>query len=91
MHYAALRQPVDPTAFITGLKQRLTDALTRLDQALVDGTGGGVKVTSRRGPLFWSHTNPYGRFRLDRDSRIDLTAASVASRLDVAEGNESVL
>ena len=49
VHYAALRQPVDPTSFITGLKQRMTDALTRLDQALVDGTAGGVKVISRRG------------------------------------------
>ena len=42
-------------------------------------------------PLFWSHINPYGRFRLDMDSRIDLTAASVAVELDGAEGNESVL
>jgi TnpA family transposase len=30
----------------------------------------------RRGltPLFWSHINPYGRFRLDMDSRLDLSA-----------------
>ncbi len=29
----------------------------------------------RRGlsPLFWSHINPYGRFRLDMDTRLDLT------------------
>ncbi|TDO47747.1 Tn3 transposase DDE domain-containing protein [Kribbella sp. VKM Ac-2527] len=33
-------------------------------------------------PLFWSHINPYGRFRLDMDSRLDLTAAAVASGLD---------
>lgn len=26
-------------------------------------------------PLFWSHVNPYGRFRLDMDTRLDLTAA----------------
>ncbi|MET7281140.1 DUF4158 domain-containing protein [Kribbella sp. NPDC005582] len=32
VHYAALRQPTDPTEFITGLRQRMTDALTRLDQ-----------------------------------------------------------
>ncbi|TDO47748.1 Tn3 transposase DDE domain-containing protein [Kribbella sp. VKM Ac-2527] len=49
VHYAALRQPVDPTSFITSLKQRMTDALTRLDQALVDDAAGGIKVTSRRG------------------------------------------
>ena len=26
-------------------------------------------------PLFWSHVNPYGRFRLDMETRRDLTAA----------------
>jgi hypothetical protein len=25
--------------------------------------------------LFWSHINPYGRFRLDMDTRLDLSAA----------------
>ena len=31
----------------------------------------------RRGlsPLFWTHVNPYGRFRLDMSTRLDLTAA----------------
>jgi hypothetical protein len=31
----------------------------------------------RRGlsPLFWTHVNPYGRFRLDMNTRLDLTAA----------------
>lgn len=30
----------------------------------------------RRGlsPLFWSNINPYGRFRLDMNARIDLAA-----------------
>jgi hypothetical protein len=23
-------------------------------------------------PLFWTHVNPYGTFRLDMDSRLDL-------------------
>ncbi|MDG3013662.1 Tn3 family transposase [Corynebacteriales bacterium D3-21] len=49
VHYAALRQPVDPTQFVTGLRRRMSEALTRLDGALVDGTAGGVQVTSRRG------------------------------------------
>jgi TnpA family transposase len=33
----------------------------------------------RRGlsPLFWTHVNPYGRFRLDMSTRLDLTAAPV--------------
>lgn len=25
-------------------------------------------------PLFWSNINPYGRFRLDMNTRLDLTA-----------------
>jgi hypothetical protein len=41
--------------------------------------GWASKLTEegRRGlsPLFWSHVNPYGRFRLDMDTRLDLTAA----------------
>jgi hypothetical protein len=30
----------------------------------------------RRGlsPLFWTHINPYGRFRLDMNTSLDLTA-----------------
>lgn len=27
-------------------------------------------------PLFWAHVNPYGHFRLDMDTRLDLTAAA---------------
>ena len=38
---------------------------------------GKLTEEDRRGlsPLFWSHVNPYGRFRLDMDTRLDLTAA----------------
>lgn len=38
---------------------------------------GRLTEEDRRGlsPLFWSHVNPYGRFRLDMDARLDLTAA----------------
>jgi hypothetical protein len=49
VHYAALRQPTDPTEFITGLQQRMADGLARLDRALLDGSAGGVKITRRRG------------------------------------------
>lgn len=49
VHYAALRQPTDPTAFITGLQDRMRHALTGLDTALLDGTAGGVAITTRRG------------------------------------------
>nr|WP_281240943.1 Tn3 family transposase [Actinopolyspora mzabensis] len=27
-------------------------------------------------PLFWSNINPYGRFRLNMDTRLDLTAVT---------------
>jgi TnpA family transposase len=30
-------------------------------------------------PLFWTHVNPYGRFRLDMDARLDLGFPSAAS------------
>jgi hypothetical protein len=48
VHYAAIRQPTDPTAFITGLRDRMTIALARLDTALVNGAAGGVAITTRR-------------------------------------------
>jgi len=43
-------------------------------------------------PLFWTHINPYGRFRLDMDSRLDLasnaagTAGSTAAVETVTAG-----
>ncbi|QES17722.1 Tn3 family transposase [Streptomyces venezuelae] len=49
VHYAAVRQPQDPQAFITSLKQRMTAGLDRLSAALADGSAGGVKVTTRHG------------------------------------------
>lgn len=49
VHYAAIRQPTDPTAFITGLRDRMTTALAGLDTALVNGAAGGVAITTRRG------------------------------------------
>ncbi|UUU44171.1 Tn3 family transposase [Streptomyces sp. NBC_00162] len=49
MNYAAIRRPMDPQAFITDLKQRMTAGLDRLSAALADGSAGGVKVTTRHG------------------------------------------
>lgn len=49
VHYAALRQPLDPTDFITDLQQRLTAALTTCNTAIAGGTAGGVSVGRRRG------------------------------------------
>lgn len=49
VHYAALRQPTDPTAFVESLRERMTTALGRLDAALVDDTAGGVQIKVRKG------------------------------------------
>jgi hypothetical protein len=49
VHYAALRRPTDPSAFITGLRERVSTALAGPDTAVVNGTAGGVTITIRRG------------------------------------------
>ncbi len=48
-HYAALRQPRDPTAFLATLKDQLGRALATFEGALAAGTTGGVQITRRRG------------------------------------------
>ncbi|GAA2418276.1 hypothetical protein GCM10010404_91080 [Nonomuraea africana] len=37
-----------------------------------------LTAEDRRGlsPLFWSHINPYGRFHLDMDKRLDLSGVA---------------
>jgi len=52
VHYAAIRQPVDPTAFVTAQRQRLDAALTQLAEALRTGAAGGVGVTTRKGQVW---------------------------------------
>jgi len=49
LHYAALRQPLDPTAFADGLRQRLDGGLGRLAQAMRDRATGGVRFETRGG------------------------------------------
>nr|WSZ18873.1 hypothetical protein OH837_38845 [Streptomyces canus] len=49
VHYAAIRQPLNPKAFIADLKRRMTTGLDRLSPSLADGSAGGVKVTTRKG------------------------------------------
>lgn len=49
VHYAAICQPLDSTGFIAGLKQRMSEALTRLDTGLAENTTGGVRLTRRCG------------------------------------------
>ena len=40
-----------------------------------DAWAGRLGPDDQRAPsaLFWSHVNPYGRFQLDMDTRLDLT------------------
>lgn len=49
VHYSALRQPTDPSAFIDDLKERLTNSLSGFDEALAAVSNGGVRVTTHRG------------------------------------------
>ena len=49
VHYAAIRKPRDPRAFVSDLQARLHAGLERLDQAVSTNTAAGVWVTTRRG------------------------------------------
>ncbi|GAA4602590.1 hypothetical protein GCM10023195_08080 [Actinoallomurus liliacearum] len=51
------------------LQSSLVYVNTQLIQAVLRDPGRGLS------PLFWTHINPYGRFYLDMDTRLDLTAA----------------
>ncbi|MFF4625713.1 Tn3 family transposase [Nonomuraea jabiensis] len=61
------------------LQSSLVFINTQLLQAVLRDPQWAGKLTEedRRAlsPLFWAHVNPYGRFRLDMDTRLDLTAA----------------
>jgi TnpA family transposase len=65
------------------LQSSLVFINTQLLQAVLRDPAWAAKLTEedRRGlsPLFWSHVNPYGRFRLDMDRRLDLAAPSPAA------------
>jgi TnpA family transposase len=52
VHYAAIRQPTDPTAFVQGQQRRLDAALGRLAEAIRTDTAGGVRIGSRRGQVW---------------------------------------
>ncbi|MER5218253.1 Tn3 family transposase [Streptomyces sp. NPDC002838] len=49
VHHAAIRQPLNPRAFIADLRKRMAAGLDQLSRALADGSAGGVKVTTRKG------------------------------------------
>ncbi len=48
VHYDALRQPMDATAFIAMLQASMRRALVTLDERIADGVSG-VRITTRRG------------------------------------------
>lgn len=50
-----------------------------MQEVLADPKWAGKLTDADRralSPLFWTHVNPYGRFELDMDSRLDLVAVS---------------
>jgi TnpA family transposase len=62
------------------LQSALVHVNTLLLQRVLEAPGWAELLgeDDRRGlsPLFWSHVNPYGRFRLDMDTRLDLAATT---------------
>ena len=62
------------------LQSSLVFINTQLLQAVLRDPRWAGKLTEedRRAlsPLFWAHVNPYGRFRLDMDTRLDLARAA---------------
>ena len=49
VHYAAIRKPLDATAFVDDLRRRLGESLSELVAALKRGMSGGVHITRRHG------------------------------------------
>lgn len=54
VHYAAIRKPLDATAFVAELRGRMHQALTGLASGLRARTTGGVQLTQRRGKPWFS-------------------------------------
>lgn len=65
------------------LQSALVHVNTLLLQEILAEPGWSQRMTDedRRAlsPLFWTHVNPYGRFVLDMDSRLDLAAPAEAA------------
>jgi len=65
------------------LQSALVHVNTLLIQRVLDEPAHAEKLTAadRRAlsPLYWSHVNPYGTFRLDMERRLDLDRGPVAS------------
>jgi hypothetical protein len=55
------------------------DARSHQARGVLDGNADGKLTAEDRralSPLFWAHANPYGRFRLDMETRLDLGIAA---------------
>ncbi|MEJ7843286.1 MAG: Tn3 family transposase [Rubrobacter sp.] len=65
------------------LQSALVHVNTPLLQEIVSEPGWSEQMTDedRRAlsPLFWAHVNPYGRFVLNMDTRLDLAATGFPS------------
>ncbi|MEU5660001.1 Tn3 family transposase [Streptomyces sp. NPDC047737] len=60
VHYAALGQPQDAGEFIAALQGKLRTSLDRFDQALAEGTTGGVAIVKKHGEP-WIRVSPRGK------------------------------
>ena len=60
VHYAALSQPQDSGEFIAALKGKLDTSLDRFEQALAEGTTGGVAIVKKHGEP-WIRVSPRGK------------------------------
>ncbi|WP_344564518.1 hypothetical protein [Streptomyces axinellae] len=60
VHYAALGQPQDAREFITALQGKLRTSLDRFEQALAEGTTGGVPIVKKHDEP-WIRVSPCGK------------------------------
>ncbi|MET8405387.1 hypothetical protein [Streptomyces sp900116325] len=55
-----------------------------MQQVLADEKWAAMLTPADRralSPLFWTHVNPYGRFELDMNSRLELNLTGAAARV----------
>ncbi|MFF2411478.1 hypothetical protein [Streptomyces sp. NPDC058092] len=60
VHYAGLGQPQDAGEFIAALHGKLRTSLDRFEQALAEGTTGGVAIVKKHGEP-WIRVSPRGK------------------------------
>ena len=77
VHYSALRQPLDPTAFIDELRRQMRTALASLDEAVRADDTGGVRFTTRQGEPWTTVPKPG---KLPEPANLDRLKAQVQKR-----------